>query len=295
MGNLDHVHQSLLYDAEEAISRAEFHCVTDAIQQLFEIAELLRCEPSYVSQFVRIRVAGGGLDMLQTLLGRTTLSGSESEAIDQQLNRLESSFRLAVATRAERALILTTLENLGRPEIGDFLESLARISDHSQVVSNAYWKNRWWGSWLYRPRRLHEQTVMLQTLSRFAELVDTPGPVASAELAAAEAQFRTQSDDLPACTVFMMNPNHLRGQALAHRQRLIAARLGLTICCFRADHGALPDSLDGLPGLAAIGLQGLSSGAPLVYEKSGNGFAIYDESPEEGRFAVEFDPTLGKE
>lgn len=294
-GNLIHVHHSLLYDAEDALSRADYPRVTNAIQQLFEIAELLRCEPSYVSQFVRIRIAGGGLDVLQTLLGRITLSESESEAVDQQLNRLELSFRLAGATHAERAMILTTLENLGRPEMGDFLESLARISDQSQVVPNAYWKNRWWGSWLYRPRRLHEQTVMLQTLSRFAELIDKPGPVASAELAAANARFRAQSNDLPACASFIMNPKQIRGQALAYRQRLIAARLGLTICRYRADHGDLPGSLDEISASTEISLLGLSSGAPLVYEKSDSNFAIYDESPKQGRFAVAFDPSHGKE
>lgn len=287
--NLNNVDRSLSFDAEEAIQLADNRRALEIIEDILDIAEVLRSEPFYVSQLVCIRVAGSGLDNLQTLLGRTTLNEADLKQIDSRLKTMESGYRLAPATYAERASILTMLDNLGRPEMGELLESLEYLSDDSKVVPDAYWKNRWWGSWLYRPRRLCGEAVMLQTMSRFAELIDQPGPTAAAQLAAADAHFRVQARELPTCAIFLTDLNDIRTSGLAYRQRLIAARLAIAVCRYRAEHGELPRALAEVHIPRDIDLTGLISGGQLAYEHRAASFAIFDETPEQGGFAVTFE------
>ncbi|HJT34088.1 MAG TPA: hypothetical protein VJ783_18725, partial [Pirellulales bacterium] len=138
--NLNNVHRSLSFDAEQALELADYRRAVEIIVDTLDIAEILHSEPFCVSQLVRIRVAGHGLDNLQTVLGRTTLNQAEHEQIDSRLKTMESRYRLVGTMHAERAGILTMLDNLGRPEMGELLESMEYLNNGSHVVPDAYWK-----------------------------------------------------------------------------------------------------------------------------------------------------------
>ena len=134
---------------------------------------------------------------------------------------------------------------------------------------------------------------MLRTMTRWAELVDRPGPTAGAQYAATNEQI--PEGDFPVLDALLrqgqLGESSLRDTALHYRQRLLSARLALAVVRHRAAHAALPASLDEL-GVLAADRVGLLSGKPLVYQPTieghTEGFAIYDESPDNWRFEVRF-------
>lgn len=159
------------------------------------------------------------------------------------------------------------------------------VADFADSATKAAVLNHWLGSWIYRPRRLHQEAILLQTMSRMADLIDVPGPHVADQFADAEALMR---DRVPLCEDF--NCHVVREAGMNHRQRLISARLGLAVCRYRERHANLPDSLSDLTDSKAIGATGLVTGQPLNYVKTDEGFAIYDGAPEQGRFEVHFAP-----
>lgn len=133
---------------------------------------------------------------------------------------------------------------------------------------------------------------MLRTMSEWAVLVDQPGPSASQQLRVALAEL--EENDFPIFPEFSSHIGDLRGAGLAYRQRLISAKLALKVYSYRAAHGRLPESLDELPNPPSEEIIGLLSGKPLVYERTVDGFAIYDETPKQGRFEVKFARDAGR-
>lgn len=253
--------------------------LTDA----FELDGVLRHEPFAVSQYMRVAVAGYALDNLQIALGQGWIDGHRHEELDARLAEMEARFRLAPVLRSERAAMLTMMENLGRSDISRALEDFEGISSTKAKVLN-----RWWGSWIYLPRRLHQEAIMLRTLGRMADLVDVPGPRADEQFADADAE--TRDDDSPICAEFSSHLGRLRQSGMAHRQRLIAARVALAVCRFRELHGDLPDSLAELTDSPLAEAKCLITGQPLIYLKTADGFVIYDGEPDQGRFEVRLAP-----
>ncbi|HJT32178.1 MAG TPA: hypothetical protein VJ783_09055, partial [Pirellulales bacterium] len=240
-----------------------------ALTDAFELDEMLRHEPFAVSQYVRVAVAGYALDDLQIALGQGWIDEHRHEELDARLVEMESRFRLAPVLRGERAAMLTMMENLGRSDISRALEDFEGISSTKAQVLN-----RWWGSWIYLPRRLHQEAIMLRTLGQMADLVDVPGPRAAERFADADAEAR--DDDSPICAEFSSHLGRLGQSGMAHRQRLLAARLALAVCRFRELHGRLPDSLAELTDSPLAEAKGLITGQPLVYLKTADGFVISD-------------------
>jgi hypothetical protein len=254
---------------------------------LLLIASVLRHDPFYVSQNVRWRNEETALDLLELLLAANGLSSEKLARLDQRLLAAETTCRLGPTVRGERAALMSTIECLGRPEMGEMMDSLEALTPDGQgrqIVSGAYWKNLWWGSSLYAPWRMKEQTFMLGALGRAAEIIDEPGPKATSELEQASWQFRLASREYPICAIFMPGLTNSRDQSLAHRQRLIAARLAIQAIRRRAHHGNLPETLDELAEGAKVSAIGLRTGEPLNYDISEAGFAIYDRGEDGSRW-----------
>lgn len=270
---------------------AEFHvCLAQgktprAVRAMFELVELdkvLRHEPFAMARFQRNAITNRFLNELQIALGRQMLLESELGSLDALLAELESRVRLAGVLHAERTMMLTSMENLGGGNMTNSLADDARgITRQKAMVLN-----HWWGSWLYRPRRLHQEAIMLRTMSRMAELIDVPGPRADEQFAEADAPMR--DGELPLCEEFSYHLVRLRDAAMNHRQRLISARWALAVCRFRERQGSLPDSLADLTEAPPIDANGLITGQPLHYVKTEDGFVIYDGEPEQGRFEVHY-------
>jgi hypothetical protein len=263
-----------------ALAKSNRKLATRCVRELLELDGVLAHDPFAVSQLVRKSTVRRSLNGLQAILGHEAASHDDLQWIDERLRSMELSFRLADCMRAERAAGFSTMENLGSPGMSSVLTDDARGVSHTKAVL----LNHWWGSWLYRPRRLFEESVMLKTTSRLADLIDRPGPAATAQFAAASAP--AHSDEFPVFQELTTHLDKLRENGLEHRQRIISARLALAVCRYRQRHGRLPDALDDLEGARPESLVGLFSGKPLVYQKSEVGFAIYDDLPDQGRFEV---------
>jgi len=290
---INHVRYLIIVDVLRLLAAGECDLAAAKICDFLLIASVIRHDSFYVSQGARFRSEETALDLLERLLAADDVSPDRLDAIDQRLQATEASCRLGPTVRGERAALMTNIEWLGRPEMAELLDSLEALTPDGQgqqIVSGAYWKNRWWGSWLYAPFRMKEQTFMLGEMSRAAEIIDEPGPEATAELLREETRFLAVQREFPIYSIFRMSPIKLRDLALSHRQRLIAARLALQAIRYRWQHGSLPLALDELAAAAKISTIGLRTGKPLSYETSGEGFAIYDQGEDDspwGRFAVE--------
>ena len=287
--NLRNVQRLLLADLHANLQKGDRQ---EAIRKLIDMLDLeaaLQHDPFSVSQRVRKALANMALDAVQAAMAQEILREQDLTPLGERLKSMESGFRLADCVRAERALMLVTMENLGRPAMTRSLTDAARdISPRQAAVLNY-----WWGSWPYRPRRLYEEAVMLRTMSEFARLVDQPGRAASQRHTAVLDQIG--EEDFPIFHECSLHIGNLREAGLLHRQRLISAQHALKIYVYRAIHGYLPESLEDIqqpsPGISSVGLL---SDKPLMYEKSADGFAIYDELPEQGRFEVKFARALNE-
>lgn len=290
---VDDVRYLIVADVLRLLAASEGDLAAARICDFLLIASVLRHEPFYVSQLARFRHEETALNLLERLLAADCVSPEQLDAIDRSLQATEAGCRLGPTVRGERAATMSNIECLGRPEMGELLDSLAALTYDGQgqkLVFDAYWKNRWWGSWLYAPFRMKEQTFMLGALSQAVEIVDEPGPEATAELAAEDSRFESVRREYPICSIFMTGRTKLRETVLAHRQRLIAARLAIQAIRYRSKNGGLPESLAEFAETTKVPVTGLRSGKPLSYEINEQGFAIYDQGEDDspwGRFAVE--------
>ncbi|MGH7139719.1 MAG: hypothetical protein ACREHD_28600, partial [Pirellulales bacterium] len=281
--NLRNVQRLLLADLHVNLQKGDRQEAIRKLNDMLDLEAALQHDPFSVSQRVRKALANMALDAVQAAMAQEILREQDLAPLGGRLKSMESGFRLADCVRAERALMLVTIENLGRPAMTRSLTDDARgISSRKAAVLNY-----WWGSWPYRPRRLYEEAVMLRTMSEFARLVDQSGRAASQRHDAALDEIG--DEDFPIFHECSWHIGNLRETGLLHRQRLISARQALKVYAYRAIHGRLPESLgDAAPPSSETSAMGLLSDKPLVYEKSANGFAIYDDAPDHGRFEVKF-------
>lgn len=287
------VRKLLVADALRLLGAGDTDQAAVRIRDLLLTASVLRHDPFYVSHNMRLSNEEQALDLLERLFAEYGVSPEQLTVLDQRLQTAEATFRLGPAVQGERAQLMSTFECLGRPEMGEFLDCLHALTPDGQgqnVVAGASWKNRWWGSWLYAPWRMKEQTLMLGDLSRAAEIIDEPGPNATFTLLQEEMRFRTALSEYPICRILRVDLTKLHDQALAHRQRLIAARLALQAIRYRSQNGSLPESLEELAEAAKASMVGLRTSKPLSYDRNEIGFAIYDQGEDGapwGQFAVE--------
>jgi hypothetical protein len=284
LDNLQKTAGVLAADAHLALVRGDNHRASQRVHDMFALDEALRHEPFVVSQLVRRAIGNRSLDLLQLVIGHEAATEADLGVLDERLGELEEGFRLASCLRAERAVLFDLMEDLGRPGVEQIFSSA------SMSTTKATGLKHWWGSWPYRPRRLHQQAIMLRTLTRWADLVDRPGPAAGAQYTAACEQIgRGELPILDALLGEPINESTVRDPGLHYRQRLLSARLALAVVRHRVAHDALPASLDEL-AVPPTSRLGLLSGKPLVYqptlEGETEGFAIYDELHDKGQFEV---------
>lgn len=272
----------LLADFHVCLRLGERRQAVQRLHDLLDLDRVLRRDAFCVQQRIRVAIAKAALDGLQTALAHQALSEQDLPALRERLQEMESGFRLAHTVRMERAVALAMMENLGRQTMTTYLQNAARGISPSKAAALNYW----WGSWAYRPRRLYQEALMLRITSEWAGLVDQPGRIAAQRLAATLDAFNEE-----ACPVFFECCYYIPGirdVGLGHRQRLIAADFALMVYGFRAAHGRLPQSLEDSAKPPFKEPIGLFTDEPLVYERTPDGFAIYDKSAEQGRFEVKF-------
>ena len=242
-----------------------------AVEENLDLCELLRDEPFLISQFVRIAIAHQAMGSLQAFLGQMDLTPEQFLALDDRLAVMESRFSLRASVVAERALLLTAMENIAENR------SMVEGVDDGLV---AKWTPKFRHA---RPALMREQAFMLRTLSELADLVDKTGPEGIRAVSELKARFTRDSVDFLLNQLLPPLPNdpytpgllpHASG--LRHRQRLITARLGMRVARYHVEHGSFPDSLDEIVDqrLTPVPVD-LFSGNALVYRLTADGFAIY--------------------
>jgi hypothetical protein len=168
---------SWLFQAQvvESLAQGRTDDALAAVQDLLKLSEMLREEPFLVSQLVRMAIGNQPLAALQTVLAHTDRNEQPFAELDQQLTAMEAGFPLRSAVLAERAVLLTTTENLNDLQAGSQLDGLSMLG----------WSPA-------APLRMEDQAFMLDHLSRWADAIDQTG-VAGQQRAAALADELRQA------------------------------------------------------------------------------------------------------
>ncbi|MGE0536600.1 MAG: hypothetical protein AB7O68_16640 [Pirellulales bacterium] len=240
------------------------------------VADLLRREEFLVGQLARARDIDQTLDLLQMALAEAAPAATTCDALDRRLAALDVATRLATAVRAERATMLTMMENIGSPEVRQLAEMISSIGSGSHLVPGANAKCRYWGSPLYRPRLLEQQRWLLVTLGELADTIDDVGPAAQRRFTDQVVQAKKQLQSRPVVAWMFPATEQGRERMLSVRQRLTAARLGLRARAYFDAHGALPDSLDQLYDEQLDKPVGLLTGQPLNLARTSNQASFFD-------------------
>jgi hypothetical protein len=195
------------------------------IEEQYALAEMLREEPFVVSQLVRVSVASMGTDELGMLLGQTAPTDEQFSRIDKRLKEMEASFRLRDVLLAERACLLTTMENLSEVESDLGIEGARQMGTLPPLV-------------------MRDQAFTLRYVRQLAESADRTGPAGVAERKQLEDDLKVQVTKYPlASRLIPAYGGAAAAAGLKHRQSLINARLGLRVDRYWRMHGRLPSDL----------------------------------------------------
>jgi hypothetical protein len=251
-----------------------------AVQELCDTTELLRRERFIVSQLVRVRIGGLAIDSLEEVLAVVDVNDEQLRAIDARLSVMESTCRLADALRAERAVLFTTLENIGHPDVRESLGMMAGLGPGSsvQIFAPSRSANNKWASLSYAPEMMRQEVWLLNQMSAAANLVDIPGTEAGKQWNEVNREISETVKCDENSPLFHLFPaiDYLRDRALAYRQRLLAARLALRVIRYRTNNQALPSDLtavqdEQLPMVPP----GLWNEAEPSFDLRPDGFAIF--------------------
>jgi hypothetical protein len=235
-----------------------------AICRALDMQELFAHERFLMSQYIRGANGIRALEALEYLLGKEPMADGYFDAIDQRLLREEERFRNADAIRVERAANLTTA-----------IPALSTPAPTRRALAYA------------------DTTFSLWAMEQFVECVDQPGPETFNRLARIDSKARTRSLVYVQSAKYLPKLSDTWLRMMQYRQRLVNARLGIRVCRYRDEHGAMPTTLDQVldDTLPTVPI-GHISGHLVQYDHSEDGFGIWDESPHtensEDLFTVSF-------
>ncbi|MBI1902213.1 MAG: hypothetical protein HYS13_14020 [Planctomycetia bacterium] len=241
-----------------ALARGETEEAARIIDDVYILAEVLKDEPTTVSQLLRVRITRYGTDALSLLLGRAELSPSLFNRLDARLASLGDGFRLRSTVLAHQAAIFTQLEH---------------GSLDATLGGNGTDKG---SSLFYRPQAMREQAALLRYHSAIADCVDDPGP--NAWWRRRELELDAKQSHVTAIPALLVPLTNAVAQAgMNHRQSLVHARLAMRVDRYYRRNGRLPGALtevldDQMTELPTC----IYSGLPLIMKpQEAAGFIIY--------------------
>ncbi|MBI1900660.1 MAG: hypothetical protein HYS13_06060 [Planctomycetia bacterium] len=206
-----------------ALDEGDVENALRAIEEQYALAELFRQEPTLVSHLVRIAIASMATDNLEILLGRAELTDDQFSRIDRRLKEIEASFRLREVILAERAGLLTTMENMSEAD-GLGMEGTRGMS-------------------MLPPLVMRDQAFAMRYMRESAEAVDRTGPAGQAERKQLDDDLRAQVKKYPLASMLIPASSAAANAGLRHRQSLVNARLGLRVDRYWRKNGRLPGNL----------------------------------------------------
>lgn len=235
-------------DVLQSLGTGDSERAVRAAQELCDTAAFLQQEPFLVSQLVRARIGETALDTLELIFGTVELTRDQFRMIDDRLSEMESTFRLSKTIHAERASLYTTMENIGHPDVRESLGMMAGLGSGGGILSFAPEKSLIddWASLSYRPKLMHQQAWMLKRMSTLAQWIDVPGTEGQRVWDKNDQEISDVFDSSEDSPLYSLFPAviYVRNKALAHRQRILAARLALRAAQYHAKEEKLPASLD---------------------------------------------------
>ncbi len=253
--------QAMLHaQSTHALATDDHALAVDTAQTTLLFGELFREEPLLISQLVRYRGIGSGIDSLCMLLGQMELTADERADFDKRLAQLESRICIAPALRGERASLLTTLAYLGKGSRKSIqAANLAGVRVAGvELIQLPF----------LRPVLLHDETDVLIAFQALIEASDVPGRQGQALRDGANKLATEQFRGLLPSWGQQSMPavDACANASFAARQRLVLARLALRIdASFRAQ-GTLPSNLNEIVDEVFPAMPvGLGWDEPLVY------------------------------
>ena len=274
----------------------------ETLEVHMKLAQRLEEDPIPIVHSVRFGIAHDFVDSLEMILGYTDYDESRFRTFDRSIAAM-GDFRFKPSILVDRAMLLSTFENIGEPEFAGFLSEFRShvdirdpwflatmglyvgMTDPSTAPAEAL--NRTWGSILFRATLIKGRTMSLRAMGRIADLIDELGPEGTRKIAALDAELAIEIARFPIWQVLRSDTAPWHAMLLTFRQRLVDARLAMRVDRFHDERGRLPESLEEVldDDLREVPL-GLLSGLPVRYEILPDGFRI-DEEPDESSDAAE--------
>jgi len=129
----------------QAIGNADQDRAVRAVVELCDTEALLRLEPFLVSRSFQATIGNRAIDCIAMLIGHVKLTPIQTEAIDGRLAEMEGCFRLKPTLLAERACLFTTMNNIGHPDVGEYLASCGGLDTDGRffLFSSSSKIDRW--------------------------------------------------------------------------------------------------------------------------------------------------------
>ena len=253
-----------LLSAQTAVSLAEGdnEAAVRAIELKLRLAELMRDIPLSMPQHVRLAYVGGAVDDLQLLLSAKSLTADHFGKLDHRLGAFEETFTVTPWFLAERAMLVTTLNNPPPAPI----EGARRIQTFLEMLSLPL-----------RPWNDHTKTRVLQAIAPIVDRGDEQGPEVDKHFDECQEEIlRLCRRSIPLGFFAPSYQGH-RKAGLRVSQLINMGRLAMRVERYRAEHGSLPEELadvldEELPEMPLCPFNGV----PFGYYVAENGFVIYD-------------------
>jgi hypothetical protein len=251
-----------------AIGMSDHRRAVRAVEDSFGLCELFRDEPFVITQLVRFSQGGTAFTSLKTLVGHVALTDVEFDALDDRLAGMERSWKLVSCVMAERATIFTEMNHVTTE---DLKEHMNDIGWTEESVPDRPWHSFW-----YRPILMGDQLFALEKLTKWAEVVDEPGPDTVRLMKEFESAFKDAGREHYLSRILRPSIQTHGEGGYRLRQRLAIARLGLRVDRYFMEHKTFPDSLTKVLDNKMKTLPvDLLSGKPLIYRVLPTGFTIY--------------------
>ncbi|MCA1596343.1 MAG: hypothetical protein LC772_07965 [Chloroflexi bacterium] len=263
---LREIERILCADAVVSAEKGEAASAMGYLKLAVRLHRSLETEPCVISQLVRMALVGISLNTLDDLATPANASSPQGREIANELGGIDLGSAFLPAEQFERAVGIEVFQGL-RSSGKSHGDALAELSTGERSDLNAAWI----GSYAWRPMLYVDQLAYLNHMDREIAAAAVPWRLR----ATSDAAFDRATPRYDMLTR-LLTPSFT---TIAWKRDLLSSRIAgsrllLAILRYRAETGAYPSSLRGLPGTSDAEPIDPFSGKPFIYHRSARGFTL---------------------
>ncbi len=240
---------------------------------LFRMSDHTAREPAFISLLVAGAIRGIGLSELEWALSEGTPSAQAANDLLDCLGRLDVKERFNQALPSERALGIDIYTLLRRPDQGYYWPETESLREGGLAYCYRFGVFRP----LYNADLIEYLTRMEDMIRRSSQVPATSAPPPTPRR---RGPFGLDLDLKRAVDLFSYPDLYLNARDRAI-MRIDIAEVAMALTLYRIEHGEYPATLDELQATLDWELpQDFFAGAPMSYQRRGDGFTLYSFGPD---------------